>query len=133
MIFPSALNANGGAKVKLVRGYKGTTDILLAMERGEVDIVGAYGLPGMLVSHPGWIDKGDAVTRYQAALKRRLLARRQLLDPGPVDLRQRVADRMPAIDAGPARSRRAAPARRRARTGAGAAASGPASSSATSS
>ena len=37
---------------------KGTTDIMLAMERGEVDIVGAYGLPGILVSQPGWVDQG---------------------------------------------------------------------------
>ena len=73
VLFPSALNAYGGAKFKLVRGYKGTTDILLAMERGEVDIVGAYGLPGILVSQPGWIDKGEAVILYQAALKRHRL------------------------------------------------------------
>ena len=46
-----------GAKFKIVRGYKGTTDIILAMERGEVDIVGAYGLPGILVSQPGWVHK----------------------------------------------------------------------------
>jgi tripartite-type tricarboxylate transporter receptor subunit TctC len=70
VLFPSALNAYGGAKFKIVRGYKGTTEILLAMERGEVDMVGAYGLPGMLVSHPGWLDKGEAALIYQAALKR---------------------------------------------------------------
>ena len=73
VLFPSALNAYGGAKFKLVRGYKGTTDILLAMERGEVDIVGAYGLPGILVSQPGWVDKGEATILYQAALKRHRL------------------------------------------------------------
>jgi tripartite-type tricarboxylate transporter receptor subunit TctC len=73
VLFPSALNAYGGAKFKIVRGYKGTADILLAMERGEVDIVGAYGLPGILVSHPGWIDKGEASIIYQAALKRHRL------------------------------------------------------------
>ena len=70
VLFPSALNAYAGAKLKIVRGYKGTTEILLAMERGEVDMVGAYGLPGMLVSHPGWLDKGEAALIYQAALKR---------------------------------------------------------------
>ena len=43
------------------------------MERGEVDIVGAYGLPGMLVSHPGWIDKAEATILYQASLKRHRL------------------------------------------------------------
>lgn len=73
VLFPLALNAYGGARFKIVRGYKGTNDILLAMERGEVDIVGAYGLPGMLVSHPGWIDKGEATIIYQAALRRHRL------------------------------------------------------------
>lgn len=68
-IYPLALNAYAGAKFKLVLGYKGTSDILLAMERGEVDVAGAYGLPGMLVSHPDWI-KGGASIIYQAALKR---------------------------------------------------------------
>jgi tripartite-type tricarboxylate transporter receptor subunit TctC len=73
VLFPSALNAYGGAQFKIVRGYKGTNEILLAMERGEVDIVGAYGLPGMLISHRGWLDKGEAVIIYQAALRRHRL------------------------------------------------------------
>jgi tripartite-type tricarboxylate transporter receptor subunit TctC len=42
VLFPTALSTYAGAKFKLVRGYSGTNDILLAMERGEVDIVGAY-------------------------------------------------------------------------------------------
>jgi tripartite-type tricarboxylate transporter receptor subunit TctC len=69
-IYPLALNAYAGAKFKIVTGYKGTSDILLAMQRGEVDITGAYGLPGMLISNPGWIDNGEATILYQAALKR---------------------------------------------------------------
>jgi tripartite-type tricarboxylate transporter receptor subunit TctC len=72
-IYPEALNAYGGTKFKIVLGYKGTNDILLALDRGEVDIVGAYGLPGMLATHPGWIDKGEATLLYQAALKRSAL------------------------------------------------------------
>ena len=43
------------------------------MERGEVDIVGAYGLPGILVSHPGWVQRGEATVLYQASLKRHRL------------------------------------------------------------
>ena len=70
VLFPSALAAFAGAKFKIVRGYGGTSEIQLAMERGEVDIVGAYGLPGILVSHPEWIQRGEAVFLYQAALKR---------------------------------------------------------------
>lgn len=73
VLFPTALNTYAGAKFRLVRGYRGTNDILLAMERGEVDIVGAYGLPGILVSHPGWVAGGEATILYQAALKRHKL------------------------------------------------------------
>ena len=73
VLFPSALNAYAGARFKLVRGYNGTSDILLAMERGEVDIIGAYGLPGILASHPGWIYRGEAIILYQAALRRHRL------------------------------------------------------------
>ena len=70
VLFPTALQTYAGAKFKLVRGYSGSNDILLAMERGEVDIVGAYGLPGILVSHPEWLQGKGAVFLYQAALKR---------------------------------------------------------------
>jgi tripartite-type tricarboxylate transporter receptor subunit TctC len=56
-----------------VRGYSGTTDLILAMERGEIDIVGAYGLPGILVSQPGWVSRGEATFLYQAALRRHRL------------------------------------------------------------
>jgi tripartite-type tricarboxylate transporter receptor subunit TctC len=69
-IYPAALNAYGGTKFKIVLGYKGTNEMVLAMDRGEVDIVGAYGLPGMRVTHPGWLDKGEAALLYQAALRR---------------------------------------------------------------
>jgi tripartite-type tricarboxylate transporter receptor subunit TctC len=73
VLFPTALRTYAGAKFKLVRGYSGTIDIVLAMERGEVDIVGAYGLPGILVSHPGWVHRGEATILYQASLKRHRL------------------------------------------------------------
>jgi tripartite-type tricarboxylate transporter receptor subunit TctC len=70
VLFPSAAAAYAGAKFKLVRGYSGTNEILLAVERGEVDIVGAYGLPGIQASHPEWLEGRGAVFLYQAALKR---------------------------------------------------------------
>ncbi len=73
VLFPTALNAYAGAKFKIIRGYSGTINILLAMERTEVDIVGAYGLPGILASQPGWIKKGEATILYQASLKRHRL------------------------------------------------------------
>ena len=70
VVFPTALNTYAGARFKLVRGYSGSADIELAMERGEIDVVGAYGLPGILISHPGWIKNGEATILYQAALQR---------------------------------------------------------------
>src|SRR5437763_4219796 len=73
VLFPTALSTYAGAKLKIIRGYSGTINILLAMERGEVDIVGAYGLPGILVSQPGWVHRGEATIFYQASLKRHRL------------------------------------------------------------
>jgi tripartite-type tricarboxylate transporter receptor subunit TctC len=70
VLFPTALMTYGGAKFKLARGYSGTNEIWLAVERGEVDIVGAYGLPGIQVSHPDWLQGHEAVFLYQASLKR---------------------------------------------------------------
>jgi tripartite-type tricarboxylate transporter receptor subunit TctC len=69
VVYPLALNAYGGAKFKLVKGYKGTAEIMLAAERGEVDVVAAVGIPGLLAAHPEWL-KGEGVVLYQNALKR---------------------------------------------------------------
>jgi tripartite-type tricarboxylate transporter receptor subunit TctC len=73
VMYAAALNRFAGSNFKIVKGYSGTTDIQLAMERGEVDILPAYGLPGILVSKPGWINNGEAVFLYQATLKRHRL------------------------------------------------------------
>src|SRR5215475_5259687 len=73
VLFPTALMTYAGAKFKLARGYSGTNEIWLAVERGEVDIVGAYGLPGIQVSHPDWLQGKEAVFLYQASLKRHSL------------------------------------------------------------
>ena len=37
--FPRTLNAFFGTKFKIVRGYKGAVEVILAMERGEVDAI----------------------------------------------------------------------------------------------
>ncbi len=70
VLLPASLNAYGGAKFKLVRGYKGAAEALLALERGEVQIAGAVGVPLLLARHPDWILQGKATIVYQAALKR---------------------------------------------------------------
>ena len=72
VLLPASLNAFGGAKFKLVKGYQGAADVLLALERGEVDIAGAVGIPNLVSRHPDWL-KGGASIIYQAALKRNRL------------------------------------------------------------
>lgn len=69
VVYPLALNTYAGAKFKLVRGYKGTAEIGMALERNEVDVNPAIGIPGMLTSHPEWL-QGKAVILYQNALTR---------------------------------------------------------------
>jgi tripartite-type tricarboxylate transporter receptor subunit TctC len=69
VLLPSSLNAYGGAKFKLVKGYQGAADVLIALERGEVEVAGAVGVPNLLTRHPDWL-KGGATILYQAALNR---------------------------------------------------------------
>lgn len=70
VLLPASLDAFGGAKFKLVRGYKGAAEVLLALERGEVQITGAVGIPLLLARHPDWLSQDHATIIYQAALKR---------------------------------------------------------------
>jgi tripartite-type tricarboxylate transporter receptor subunit TctC len=59
-----------GAKVKLVSGYRGTSDIFLAIERGELD--GACGISwGTIASlHPDWIRDKKINVIVQAGLQK---------------------------------------------------------------
>ncbi len=59
-----------GAKAKLVSGYRGTNDIFLAIERGELD--GACGISwGTIVSvHPDYIRDGKINVIVQIGLRR---------------------------------------------------------------
>jgi tripartite-type tricarboxylate transporter receptor subunit TctC len=59
-----------GADVKLITGYPGTNDAILAMERGEVD--GLCGLSWSTIKseHPRWIEDHSVRIIVQAALKK---------------------------------------------------------------
>jgi tripartite-type tricarboxylate transporter receptor subunit TctC len=69
-LLPTALNKFGGTKFKIISGYKGSTDILLAVERKEVDIVGSMGVPLIMAKHPDWLLKKTAPVVYQGSSKR---------------------------------------------------------------
>jgi tripartite-type tricarboxylate transporter receptor subunit TctC len=69
-LLPLSLNAYAGAKFKVIRGYQGAPEVILAMERGEVEAAAAIGLPYLIATRRNWIEKGDAVLLYQSALRR---------------------------------------------------------------
>ena len=53
--FPLALNAVLGTRIKIVRGYNGTTSIMLAMERGEIQGMCGMVYAAVKTSHPEWL------------------------------------------------------------------------------
>ena len=50
-VVPFLLNKLAGTRFKLVAGYKSANEVLLAMERGEVDMVGATGISTIIARH----------------------------------------------------------------------------------
>jgi tripartite-type tricarboxylate transporter receptor subunit TctC len=59
-----------GAKIKLVSGYPGTNEIVLAMERGEVDGICGLSWGTIKVAHPEWLKEKTVNLLVQAALKK---------------------------------------------------------------
>jgi tripartite-type tricarboxylate transporter receptor subunit TctC len=70
VLLPTALKEYGGAKFKLVRGYKGAAEIMVALEQHEVQLVGGVGVPVLLTHKRDWILKHTAPILYQNALER---------------------------------------------------------------
>jgi tripartite-type tricarboxylate transporter receptor subunit TctC len=68
--FPTAMNAVLGTRMKLVRGYKGPADILLALERGEVQ--GMCGMINTIVAtqRPDWLRDRKVRILLQIGLER---------------------------------------------------------------
>ena len=59
-----------GAKVKLITGYPGTNDAILAMERGEVDGLCGLSWSTIKTEHPRWLEDHQVRVIVQAALKK---------------------------------------------------------------
>jgi tripartite-type tricarboxylate transporter receptor subunit TctC len=55
VIFPNALNKILETRFKVIPGYKGSADSALAMERGEVQGIGAWNYSSIASSRPDWI------------------------------------------------------------------------------
>jgi tripartite-type tricarboxylate transporter receptor subunit TctC len=68
-IYPTALNNVLGTKFKLVMGYRGSNDAMLAVERGEVEGHSTSWV-ALKVAHPDWIRDKSVSILVQFALKR---------------------------------------------------------------
>jgi tripartite-type tricarboxylate transporter receptor subunit TctC len=67
---PRLLNALIGTKFKIVSGYKGTTDIVLAMERGEVDGLADWSWSNVQTRKADYLKQGKIVLLMQSALQK---------------------------------------------------------------
>jgi tripartite-type tricarboxylate transporter receptor subunit TctC len=70
VLYAKTLNAYGGTKLKIIRGYSGSAEVQLAAERGEIEVNGSYSLPAVLASRPAWVHDKTVTILYQNALKR---------------------------------------------------------------
>jgi tripartite-type tricarboxylate transporter receptor subunit TctC len=69
-LVPFLLNKLAGTRFKLIAGYKSNNEVLLAMERGEVEMVGATGISTIMAKHSAWLRDGTVRLIYQNALTR---------------------------------------------------------------
>jgi tripartite-type tricarboxylate transporter receptor subunit TctC len=67
---PRLFNSLLGTKFKIVNGYPGTTEIILAMERGEVQGIGDWSWSSMKTARPDWLRDKKITLLMQAALQK---------------------------------------------------------------
>ena len=68
--FPQLVNDVLGFKFKIVRGYQGTPQINLAIERGEVQGMGGLGWASVKAQTPHWISERKIKVLAQYGFKR---------------------------------------------------------------
>lgn len=69
-IYPAVLNSLIGTKFKVVSGYSGTKEMLLAMERGEADGCGAINASTLTSEFPHWLAERKIKVIAQISLTR---------------------------------------------------------------
>jgi tripartite-type tricarboxylate transporter receptor subunit TctC len=67
---PRLFNALLGTKFKIINGYPGTTEIILAMEKGELQGIGDWSWSSMKVARPDWLRDRKITLLMQAALQK---------------------------------------------------------------
>ena len=68
VVFPTLSNGLIGTKFEIVRGYKGSEEIALAMERGEVDGVMSWNWSSIKAARAEWVRDGKIKILLQLAL-----------------------------------------------------------------
>jgi tripartite-type tricarboxylate transporter receptor subunit TctC len=61
--FATAENNILGTRFRIISGYTGTRDVVLAVDRNEVQGVCGLGLPGMMAQRPDWVANGFEIGR----------------------------------------------------------------------
>lgn len=69
-LFARALNRELGAKFRIVGGYPGESQIILAMERGEVQGVANWSWNNIPAKHPDWLRDGKIRLLLQLGLRK---------------------------------------------------------------
>jgi len=69
-ITPRLLNALIGTKFKLVMGYPGVNEIVLAMERGEVQALADWSISSLKTARPTWLAEKKINVLMQIALEK---------------------------------------------------------------
>jgi tripartite-type tricarboxylate transporter receptor subunit TctC len=67
---PRLFNALLGTRFKIVNGYPGTTEIILAMERGELQGIGDWSWSSLKTARPDWLRDKKITLLMQAALQK---------------------------------------------------------------
>ena len=69
-IYPYVSNNIAGTKMKVVTGYPGTSNIVLALERGEIDGIGGWAWSSIAVQKPSWIKDKFIIPLMTLALEK---------------------------------------------------------------
>ena len=68
--FPRILNGVLGTKMKIVSGYPGGNDVVLAMERGEIQGRCGWSWSSVMSTHKAWLDEKKMTVLTQLALQK---------------------------------------------------------------
>jgi tripartite-type tricarboxylate transporter receptor subunit TctC len=70
VVYPNVLNRVLGTKFKVVPGYHGTSEVALAVERGEVQGIGSWNYSSLQSTRPDWLRDRKVNILLQIALRR---------------------------------------------------------------